>query len=57
MDMNRPAMFLEAINQVLQIWTSKPPYNIQGQFWNISTAAAMTAPYTSRYALQTSRSL
>lgn len=37
MDMNRPAMFLEAINQVLQIWTSKPPYNIQGQFWNIST--------------------
>jgi alkanesulfonate monooxygenase SsuD/methylene tetrahydromethanopterin reductase-like flavin-dependent oxidoreductase (luciferase family) len=37
MDMNRPAMFLEAINQVLQIWQSKPPYNIQGQFWNIST--------------------
>jgi alkanesulfonate monooxygenase SsuD/methylene tetrahydromethanopterin reductase-like flavin-dependent oxidoreductase (luciferase family) len=37
MEMNRPAMFLEAINQVLQIWATEPPYNIQGQFWNIST--------------------
>lgn len=37
MDMNRPAMFLEAINQMLQIWTSEPPYNIQGQFWNVTT--------------------
>ncbi len=37
MDMNRPAMFLEAINQVLQLWTTKPPYNIKGQFWNLST--------------------
>ena len=37
MDMARPAMFLEAINQVLQIWASEPPYNIRGQFWNIST--------------------
>lgn len=37
MDMARPAMFLEAINQVLQIWSTRPPYNIQGQFWNIST--------------------
>ena len=37
MDMARPAMFLEAINQLLEIWTSKPPYNIKGQFWNITT--------------------
>jgi alkanesulfonate monooxygenase SsuD/methylene tetrahydromethanopterin reductase-like flavin-dependent oxidoreductase (luciferase family) len=37
-DMTRPAMFLEAINQLLQIWSSEPPYNIQGQFWNITTA-------------------
>ena len=37
MEMNRPAMFLEAINQMLQIWAGKPPYNITGQFWNIST--------------------
>ncbi len=37
MDMNRPAMFLESINHVLRIWASEAPYNIQGQFWNIST--------------------
>lgn len=37
MDLPRPAMFLEAINQVLQLWTTKPPYNIKGQFWNLST--------------------
>lgn len=37
MDMNRPAMFLEAINQMLQIWASEPPYNIKGQYWNVST--------------------
>jgi alkanesulfonate monooxygenase SsuD/methylene tetrahydromethanopterin reductase-like flavin-dependent oxidoreductase (luciferase family) len=37
MDLNRPAMFLEAINQVLQIWAGQPPYNITGQFWNVST--------------------
>lgn len=37
MDMPRPAMFLEAVNQVLQLWTTKAPYNIKGQFWNLST--------------------
>lgn len=37
MDMPRPAMFLESINQVLQLWTTDPPYNIKGQFWNLST--------------------
>ena len=36
-DLPRPAMFLEAINQVLQVWTTPPPYNIKGQHWNIST--------------------
>src|ERR1700755_1130551 len=34
---DRNAMFLEAINQVLQIWASEPPYNLQGKYWNIST--------------------
>ena len=37
LDADRNAMFLEAINQVLNIWESEPPYNIQGQYWNIST--------------------
>ena len=35
LDADRNAMFLEAINQVLQIWESEPPYNIQGKYWNI----------------------
>jgi alkanesulfonate monooxygenase SsuD/methylene tetrahydromethanopterin reductase-like flavin-dependent oxidoreductase (luciferase family) len=30
-------MFLEAINQVLEIWASEPPYNLQGKYWNVST--------------------
>jgi alkanesulfonate monooxygenase SsuD/methylene tetrahydromethanopterin reductase-like flavin-dependent oxidoreductase (luciferase family) len=29
-------MFLEAINQVLAIWAGEPPYNLQGEFWNVS---------------------
>src|SRR5512146_375473 len=37
LDADRNAMFLEAINQVLEIWASEPPYNIQGKYWNIST--------------------
>ena len=28
---------LEAINQVLEIWASEPPYNFKGKYWNIST--------------------
>ena len=36
-DMPRPAMFLESVNQVLQIWSSDPPYNIKGAYWNVST--------------------
>ena len=34
---DRNAMFLEAINQVLDIWAGEAPYNIQGKYWNIST--------------------
>ena len=35
LDADRNAMFLEAINQVLQIWQSDPPYNLKGKYWNI----------------------
>src|ERR687883_1320258 len=28
LDANRNEMFLEAINQVLEIWTGEPPYNL-----------------------------
>ena len=37
LDADRNAMFLEAINQVLQIWAGEPPYNLKGKYWNIST--------------------
>jgi alkanesulfonate monooxygenase SsuD/methylene tetrahydromethanopterin reductase-like flavin-dependent oxidoreductase (luciferase family) len=36
LEADRNAMFLEAINQVLDIWASEPPYNFQGKYWNIS---------------------
>src|SRR5262252_2648926 len=35
LDADRNAMFLEAINQVLAIWTSDPPYNLKGKYWSI----------------------
>jgi alkanesulfonate monooxygenase SsuD/methylene tetrahydromethanopterin reductase-like flavin-dependent oxidoreductase (luciferase family) len=37
LDANRNEMFLEAINQVLEIWAGQAPYNIKGKYWNIST--------------------
>jgi alkanesulfonate monooxygenase SsuD/methylene tetrahydromethanopterin reductase-like flavin-dependent oxidoreductase (luciferase family) len=37
LDADRNEMFLEAINQVLDIWAGEPPYNFQGKYWNIST--------------------
>ena len=37
LDADRNAMFVEAIDQVLQIWRSDPPYDIVGKFWTIST--------------------
>ena len=36
LEADRNAMFLEAINQVLAIWESEPPYDLKGKFWNIS---------------------
>ena len=38
---DRNAMFVECINTVLKIWESEPPYNINGQFWNISVEKTM----------------
>jgi len=37
LDNDRTAMFLEAINHILEIWSSDPPYDLKGEFWNIST--------------------
>src|SRR3979411_1441429 len=34
LDADRNAMFVECINQVLEIWASEPPYNIKGKVGN-----------------------
>jgi alkanesulfonate monooxygenase SsuD/methylene tetrahydromethanopterin reductase-like flavin-dependent oxidoreductase (luciferase family) len=35
---DRRAMFDEAIAHVLDLWSQDPPYDLTGEFWNISTA-------------------
>jgi alkanesulfonate monooxygenase SsuD/methylene tetrahydromethanopterin reductase-like flavin-dependent oxidoreductase (luciferase family) len=37
MDKDRNAMFLESINMVLDIWAGESPYNLKGEFWEITT--------------------
>jgi len=43
LDADRNAMFLEAINQVLAVWASDPPYDLGGKYWNISTKRTLMA--------------
>jgi alkanesulfonate monooxygenase SsuD/methylene tetrahydromethanopterin reductase-like flavin-dependent oxidoreductase (luciferase family) len=43
LDANRNEMFVEAINQVLAIWASDPPYNIKGKYWTTSTERTLVA--------------
>ncbi len=43
LDRNRNEMFLECINQVLQIWSTEAPYDIKGQYWNITTERSILA--------------
>ena len=38
---DRNAMFVESINMILKIWESSPPYNLKGQFWDISVEKTM----------------
>ena len=37
LDRDRGAMFIEAIEHILAIWSGEPPYNLTGEFWNITT--------------------
>ncbi len=37
LDQDRNAMFAEAVNQIIALWTSEAPYNVTGKYWNIST--------------------
>ena len=38
---DRKAMFLECINHMIALWTGEAPYNIKGQFWNLSTGKTL----------------
>ncbi|WP_017524779.1 LLM class flavin-dependent oxidoreductase [Pusillimonas noertemannii] len=41
LDKNRNEMFVEAINMVLDIWRSDPPYNLEGKHFQVSTQKTM----------------
>jgi alkanesulfonate monooxygenase SsuD/methylene tetrahydromethanopterin reductase-like flavin-dependent oxidoreductase (luciferase family) len=43
LDAERTAMFVESIDHILKIWTTPPPYNITGKYWNISTEKTLVA--------------
>ena len=38
---DRNAIFLESINMVLDIWKGEAPYNLKGQYFEVSTARTM----------------
>ena len=38
---DRNAMFVEGINMVLKIWQSDPPYNLEGEFFNVTVGKTM----------------
>ena len=40
---NRNAMFVEAINMVLDIWGGEAPYDLQGEFFQVTTRQTMLA--------------
>lgn len=43
LDEDRNAMFLESIDMVLALWAGDPPYDLNGRYWNVSTARTLMA--------------
>ncbi|MDO6590013.1 LLM class flavin-dependent oxidoreductase [Loktanella sp. D2R18] len=41
LDNDRNKMFIECINMVLQIWEGEAPYNLKGEFFEVSTEKTM----------------
>ncbi|NKB53348.1 MAG: LLM class flavin-dependent oxidoreductase [Rhizobiaceae bacterium] len=41
LDRDRNAMFVECINMVLKIWEGDAPYDLEGEFYNVSTRKTM----------------
>jgi alkanesulfonate monooxygenase SsuD/methylene tetrahydromethanopterin reductase-like flavin-dependent oxidoreductase (luciferase family) len=43
LDADRTAMFVEAIDMVLKIWSTPAPYDLEGKFWKVSTRRTLMA--------------
>ena len=43
LDKDRRAMFAEAIDMIIALWTTPAPYNLDGRFWTISTERTLWA--------------
>lgn len=43
LDKDRNAMFVECINMVLDIWKGEAPYNLEGEYFKVTTAKTMMA--------------
>jgi alkanesulfonate monooxygenase SsuD/methylene tetrahydromethanopterin reductase-like flavin-dependent oxidoreductase (luciferase family) len=41
LDADRGAMFAEAIDHILKLWSGEAPYDLKGKYWNISTAKTL----------------
>ncbi|MDZ5696637.1 LLM class flavin-dependent oxidoreductase [Chelativorans sp. M5D2P16] len=41
LDADRNAMFLEAIDMILALWSQEPPYDLAGRFWSLTTERTM----------------
>lgn len=41
LDKNKEEMFEESISQILELWKSNAPYNLDGKFWKISSEKTM----------------
>src|SRR5262245_15573455 len=42
MDEDRNAIFVEAMDHMIALWTKEPPYNLQGKRWRLSTERTWT---------------
>jgi alkanesulfonate monooxygenase SsuD/methylene tetrahydromethanopterin reductase-like flavin-dependent oxidoreductase (luciferase family) len=38
---DRKRMFVECIDHMIALWTGEPPYNLKGQFWNVTVEKTM----------------
>ena len=43
LDADRTAMFAESIDHILALWSGEPPYDLTGNYWNISTRKTLRA--------------